>query len=57
MTGEGPQSLPGGAGDDETAAPTDPDVRWGRRARRTVAISQIVIAIAQVVDVVVKIFS
>lgn len=49
-----------GSGDDHLHPPEptpETDVRWSRRAKRTVAISQIVIAIAQAVDVVLKIFT
>jgi hypothetical protein len=55
MTREAAQDPP--EGNDEKPPAADADVRWSRRARRTVAISQIVVAIAQAADVVLKIFT
>ena len=56
MTGEAEENTPAGSGEDTTPG-SDADTRWSRRTRRTVAISQIVIAVAQAIDVVVKIFT
>lgn len=56
MTGEADQNVPADADGDKAAEPAA-DARWSRRARRTVAISQAVVAVAQAIDVVVKIFT